>query len=500
MSGSTTPVFPFQEIPQPWQVPGAYTEIHPNYSNMGAVAWPARVLIIGQEATSASVNAGSIKTLYRASDAVAWFGAGSQLAAMAKRFLDNNPYTPVDIVGVTDATGATAATGTITIVGTGATTNGTLAFAIAGYRVTSPVQSGQTPSVIATNLQAAIAAVAAANPTFPLTSSVAGAVVTLTAINKGTLGNEIGIVIDPDNGDATPGDVGATIVAMAAGATDPVVDSIIAAISATWYTDIILPANLDDTAVTAALETRYGAMGKLDTQLWKVLPDGYSAALTYAGTANSRFKATLAVPAQMSPSWETAAAMAAQAIFALGNDPARQLRGLPLVGIVPPQPGLLFTEAQRNTLLINGISTFNVTNDGTMVLERVVTENKTDPVTGAATQAWMDVMTPKTLSRIRYDWDTYVNLVYPRNKMAQDGTLAAESDGTIVTPTRMRGTWAARSRFYETQGWLQNTAALAQQAQFAVDASNPNQMDMAAPVQLLGNLMVLADIISFSLN
>lgn len=79
-------------------------------------------------------------------------------------------------------------------------------------------------------------------------------------------------------------------------------------------------------------------------------------------------------------------------------------------------------------------------------------------------------------------------------------TLAAESDGTIVTPTRMRGTWAARSRFYETQGWLQNTAALAQQAQFAIDASNPNQMDMAAPVQLLGNLMVLADIISFSLN
>ena len=499
MSGSQTAVFPFNEIPQPLYVPGAYTEIRPNYSNMGAVPWPARVLIIGQMAAAGTAVAGAIMTLYRASDAVAWFGAGSQAAGMAKRFLDNNPWTRVDIVGVADSVGATRAGGSVAVTAA-ATGNGTIALRIAGRRITVGVTSGMATTAIAAAIQAAIVAMAASDATLPVVATVATSTVTLTAVNGGTLGNEISIVASPDAGDALPAGVALTVTAMTGGATDPTADAIITAISSTWYTDLVMPAVLDDAAVTSALETRYAAMGKLDTHLWKCVAGSYSALLTDAGTANSRFKSWLGVQNPRSPSWEIAAACAAQAIFALGNDPARQLRGLPLVGIVPPAAADWFDEAQQNVLLPEGVSTYDVMIDGTMVLQRIVTENKTNPTTGAADQSWLDVMTPKTLSRVRYDWDTYVNLVYPRNKMALDGTIAAESDPAVVTPTRMRGTWAARSRFYETQGWLQNTGPLAQQANFAVDASNPNQMDMSAPVQLLGNLMVLADIISFSLN
>ena len=143
------------------------------------------------------------------------------------------------------------------------------------------------------------------------------------------------------------------------------------------------------------------------------------------------------------------------------------------------------------------MSTFTVAVDDTVQLERVVTENTTD-ANGIPSQAWHDIMVPATMSRIRYDWIGYVSLVYPRNKLAPDGSLAAEYDGTVVTPKRMRGAWAGRCRVYAENGWIVNTAATVAASTFVIDSNDPNRMNSRQQVNLIGNLMILAGDLEFA--
>ena len=49
-----------------------------------------------------------------------------------------------------------------------------------------------------------------------------------------------------------------------------------------------------------------------------------------------------------------------------------------LPGILAPADADLFNPPERNILLQNGLSTFVTLGDGTVAIERVITENRTD--------------------------------------------------------------------------------------------------------------------------
>ena len=491
MSGSNgTQTINFNEIPYTWLVPGAYVEVRPNYSNAGVFDYPARMLLIGQMLSSGTGVANQTYQLLSADQASGLFGLGSQAAEMAQSFLLANPFTRVDIVGVADAGTGTAAVGSIAI-GGAVTAAGTLPLYVAGRFVPVGVGATDTLATVQANTIAAINGFVG----LPLTASAgAGTAVTLTAKHKGTIGNALPVRTNYRRGDALPAGLTAVITQPTGGVTDPSLASVIAAISGIWYTDILTP--FYDALMSGELDRRYGAMVKLDAHAYVGMAGSYGSFVA-AGTAyNSKFRSC--IPTQNAPQspWVWAASLAGLCAARLTDDPARQMKGTVMPGILAPAALDTFDPAEREILLSLGYSTWNALDDGTVVLERVVTENKTDN-NGVPTTAWRDIMAPKVMSRIRYDWITFVSLQYPNNKLADDGSLAAEYDDTVVTPSRMKGSWAGRSRLYEQRGWIEGSADTAKQSIFVRDGTDRNRINARQEVRRIGNLMVFAGALEF---
>ena len=208
----------FNQIPGNWKQPLFWCEIDPSMAGVYIQQLPA--LLTGQMFTSSfstTVNgvtytspAGTATPnvpIAVGSPAMAneLFGTGSVLAQMFAAFFRVNAAQEVWGLPISDPSGAQA-TGTITVAGP-ATLAGTINLYIAGQQVLSPqavagtatfsgqlgiaVSAGDTANTIASNIANAI------NYTFtlPVTASVLGAVVTLTAKHKGLLGNDI-VVMD----------------------------------------------------------------------------------------------------------------------------------------------------------------------------------------------------------------------------------------------------------------------------------------------------------------
>lgn len=494
----------FSEIPYNIQVPGTYYEVRPNYSQSGLLSYPAKALIIGQMITTANDTApdgaGTISVgnatpnvpypVYSLGQAQALFGAGSIVAQMVQSFLLANPWLPLDVIGVADAAGATQATGGFSISGT-ATANGTLSLSVGGIFVQVPVASGQIAGSVTVSAGQLVGELCPIDAT--------GDIGALKCVNAGTLGNTIDLRVNPQAGDVTPPGLTVTATPFTGGATDPSIANALSAIATSWYTDIVMCFNdtANVTLLEEALATRYQAMGKLDAQAYRAIAGTPGTMQGAQGAYNSQYASVIGFQNPLNPTWVIAAAYAGVCSYNLANDPSRQLRDLALPGIIAPAAVDQFTETERNILLAAGISTFNVQVDGTVTIERAVSEYLLASG-GVPDTSWHDIMVAKTMSRIRYDWVGYVSLTYPRNKLADDGTLAAEFDPTVVTPSRLQSSWAGRSQVYAKLGWIEHSTALAKQAVFVRDLTDPNRVNARQQVQIIGNLMVLAGRLEFS--
>ena len=491
--GATPPqIISFDEIPNNVEVPGTYIETKVNYSQSGLLPYKAKALIIGQMLSSGIAKPNVAYPLYTAPQAENLFGIGSIAAQMAAAFIHANPYVAVDIMGVPDAVSAAKASQTVTIGGT-ATAAGTLPVYAQGQRVPVAVNVGDTAAVVAANLLAGLQGAALES-----SETESGAVITVTALHGGTLGNTLDLRVNYQPGDTIPAGLTVTITAMTGGATDPTITGALNAIAASWYSDIVMcwvdPTNVG--LLEAALEGRYNAMSKLDAHAYGALGMSYGAGLANQASLNSRFRSVLLVQNAPQPAWMWAACFAGVCSYYLAQDPARQLRGLALPGLLAPAPADRFDWTERNLLLADGISTFDVEIDGTVTLEKVVTENLTDAA-GIPTTAWHDIMAPKVNSRIKYDWISFNGVTYPRNKLADDNTIAAEYDPSVATPRRIKSSWAGRSMLYEQYGWIENSQATAAQSYFVRDLTDRNRLNCRLQYNRIGNLMVEAVSLEF---
>jgi len=149
-------------------------------------------VLVGNKLASGSAVAG---TLYgpdtavpvsSEEDVIALFGVGSDLHQMFRQFTSVNKVTALYFCPVAEGGSAAAATGTLTATGT-ATANGTLKVFVGSQEVQVSIVTGDTPTVVAASIAAAVngRARAAAGAT-----SSAG-VATLTAKTKGTKGNSL---------------------------------------------------------------------------------------------------------------------------------------------------------------------------------------------------------------------------------------------------------------------------------------------------------------------
>ena len=486
----------FNEIPFTWLRKGNLAEIRPNYAGRGVLPWPAKVLIIGQMLTGAAV-AGTPVNITRADQSGGFFGAGSQIDLMIKAFRANNTTTECWAVGLADAGASVANTRTITITGT-PSASGAWPLYIAGKSVRVGASLTDTPTTAAT----AIAAAVNADTSLPFTAASALGVVTLTARNKGTWGASIDVRMGYYPDDFVPPGFTAVIATGVAGATDPTITGLLTAIANDWYTDIVMP--FTDSVTMAALEAdlarRYNALGGLDAHAYTALAGSYSSVTTWSNTRNSAFVSTLAINGSPTPPACVAAALAGLASFHLSNDPARQLGSLVLKGVMAPLGAALYTDTEQNLMLGKGLSTFEAMADGSVVLNRVVT-NYQKTTLNIADQAWLDIMVPKTMSRLRYDWNSYVSLLYPRHKLAGDNSPAlntGDPGSVIVTPRQMFGTYVSRYKTWMAAGWVEDVAYAKANSLFELNGADRNRLDAVLGVKVIGNLIVGAYALEFA--
>lgn len=483
----------FDEIPSDWRVPGTSIEIKPRYTNAGVLGYPAKALMIGQKLAAGTGAAATPYRITRREQATALFGLGSIAEQMAHAFLDANATSELWVMALADAGGAVAATATQAITGT-ATASGTFALAIGPWRIPVTVAAGAAAAAVATALRNAVNAATY----LPVTAGGSAGNVLLTARHAGAVGNDIRILLNPAIEDATPAGLTITVAQLTGGSGAPDIGTALAAIAPSWYTDIATAwgdsTNLG--LLDADLATRYTAMGKRDAMAYVGWNNTFGGLSSAGGARNGKLLFPIGANAAGSMPWQWAAQLAAVACFNLSNDPARQLRTLALPTIVPPLPASRFTMTEQDLLLRDGVSTWDVDSGGIVRLQRVISTYQTSPL-GVADTAWLDIMTPRTLSRIRYDWASYLDLNYPRHKLADDGAPAAEYDDAVTTCRILHGSWAGRCALYERLGWIEDARRTVGMSTFVRDGTDRNRVNANLVVRILGNLMRFAARLEF---
>lgn len=244
---------------------------------------PQRVLLVGQK-TTGSAAAGALTTDIQ-NDKTEWasmFGARSMLYQMISNVRRYNKVTRVDAIVLAD-NGSTKAAGTITVVGT-ATEDGTLTVYVGSKNdYAFEVVVNETDN--STTIAAAIVTAINANDNVPVVASNLAGVVTLTAENAGTVGNQIGIELEG----SVAGVSSFTITAaMTGGATDPSFTGIFDLIEDQRYQTVIWPYTDSITPIKSELDTRFNATNNiLDGVAIIGYTDTYANLITATAALNS---------------------------------------------------------------------------------------------------------------------------------------------------------------------------------------------------------------------
>lgn len=484
----------FNFIPGDIRVPGAYLEFDASKALSGLPAVPQKILLIGQRLGTGATPANTPVRINSIAEAVQAFGRGSMAAHAFAALKAVNDRTESWGIGLADAGGAAMASATITVTGP-ATGAGTIALYVAGKRLQIGTVSGATANSVA----AAIAAAITADLDLPVVAAAVGAVVTVTARNAGTAGNDIDIRHSHYSGEALPAGIGLVIVAMAGGATNPDIAAVWAAIADAAFPTIILP--FADTATLVSVETelaaRAGPMKMIEGMAYYGLR-GTQGTLAAAGSArNSQF--TSVIGAKSSPSHPVAWAAAYGGTIAYHGaiDPARPFQTLAMAGLIAPAIVDRFTATERELLLRDGISTFTVDSSGVVAIERAITTYQVNPQ-NLEDVSWLDVNTPLTLFYLRLAFRSRIALRFPRHKLADDGTNFG-SGQAIVTPKAIRAELVAVAKDLEEAGLIEGIEQFKRDLIVERDASDRNRINALIPPDIVNQFRVFAAKIEFRL-
>ncbi|MBI3452936.1 MAG: phage tail sheath subtilisin-like domain-containing protein [Rhodospirillales bacterium] len=423
------------------------------------------------------------------------------LAAMMDTYRDNDSFGEVWLLPVDDASGSAAATGTLTVQGP-ATANGTVALYVAGELVRVPVLAGDAATAVATAIAGAVNTAA----DLPVTAAAPAAVVTLTAKNKGTLGNDIDLRINyagAPAGEELPSGVQISIAAMSGGATDPSLAAALAALGDEEFDYIAFPYT-DATSLNAVKAMMDDLAGRWS---WSRQTYGHVfaarrgtlGALAAFGTGrNDPHASVMGLNGSPSPVWRWSAAFSAQAAKSLGVDPARPLQTLPLAGIRAAAPSLRFTISERQTLLFDGIATHHVRADGTVAIDRAITTYQRNDL-GQADNSFLDVETLATLAYVLRRMRGAITQKFARHKLANDGTRFAAGQA-VVTPSTIRAELIAQYSELESLGICENIEAFKENLVVERNGGDPNRIDVLWPGDLVNQLRVFAVLAQFRLQ
>lgn len=511
MSGSiVVPGFPSTN-----RVPGVFAAVDASKANTGTIN--QRTLILGQLTASGTATANTAQISAGVGEAQTSYGPGSFMALMVER------YRAIDLDGelwclpMADAGGATAATGTIVFTGP-ATANGTIPLYINGVYVGVPVTSGDSATVIAASAVVAINAYTSpgGNP-LSVTATSSTGTVTLTARNKGTIGNQGTILLSargPSAGEGQAGSpnvagVGATITGFASGATDPTIATALAALPVTPFDFIICPYN--DTASLNAVQAFLGDQAGRWNWSVQLFGGAFTAKGGSLGTRtswstvrNDQHMAAIGALNSPSPDWTWATDFCAASAVSIRSDPTIPIGGLTTgaqLNVMAPPLASRDGFAARQTLLFDGLSTYKVDPAGTVHVDRAITTYQFN-ANGGPDNSYLNLNVPYQLMAYIRTLETMLGSQFNQKKLVSDGSRIPPGSGMVTSQTILFAVIAQYAQIASDglpgapAGLVQNAAQFAQQAA-AINAGG-GIVKLLLPVQLGGQLIAIAANVQFT--
>lgn len=473
----------FDQISSSGRVPGSRVEFSNVRALAGLPAAQQKLLLVGQRLSTGTVAALTPVRITQVDQGAAYFGRGSVLAGMVAAAIAANPATEIWAIGIDDNAGGTVAYNTITLTGP-ATGAGTLSYLIGGQRVQVSVASGDSVTLMAGRIAVAINA----NADLPVFATSNAGVVSIGCRHKGTVGNDIDIRQNHYESEVTPAGVTSSIASTIAGAGNPDITTVWAAIGDEWYQHIALGLN-DATSLTATdteMVRRWGPAVQREGRAIAAISGSFSTCAAFGATRNGIFTTIVGTNKMPTPTWRIAAAVTAVAAFELGKDPARPLTDVVVAGMIAPKIVDRFSSTERDQLLSAGISTLRTLPGGDVAIERLICCYQLNAL-GFPDPSYRDVMTTATLGYLRFSWRARMAQKFPRAKLTLD-TIASIRAETI-----------ALARDWFDAGLVEDVEGLIAGLVIERDGGNVNQLNVLLTPNIVNPLLQLAGRIEFIL-
>lgn len=488
----------FNTIPSGIRVPLFYAEM-----DNSAAATPTTQtasLLIGQMLEGGKAVAGTPVYVSTPAMAKELFGRGSMIARMVEAYRKVDSFGQLVVIPVADGSG-TAATGKVTCTGTAAEA-GTISLYIGADRV----QVAVTEKMTAENAAKAIADAIALNKDLPVTAQASTGAVTLTAKNKGTLGNDIVIAVNlrgAINGEKDVMGLGVEIEKMSKGATDPDLSVAIDAMGDEQYDFIGMPyceaATLDKLAEKMNdTSGRWSPFQMIFGHVYSAKRGDVNTLTTFGKNRNNQHETVVGIePSLPTHTAEVLAAYVARTAVFISADPARPTQTGVLTGVMASPAGSRFVQNERQTLLENGIATLTTT-VGSVMIERAITTYQKNAY-GDADASYLDSETLHTSAYVIRQMKSIITSKYGRHKLASDGTRFGAGQA-IVTPSVIRGELIALYRRLELEGIVENADLFKKYLIVERNINNPNRLDVLFPPDYVNQLRIFAVLNQFRLQ
>lgn len=496
----------FNDIPSGIRTPGHFVEVDATGAIEGTGERPHAALIIGYrfnggtatdgsgvEYPTGSIAEGVIQRIAEPSQADGFWGTGSQMHHLAIAFQNVNERTPLYGVAV-NSTG-TKASGTITIATAANTGSGVLPIYVGGRRYQITVPTDASAIALAANAETEIN-----NDTLAIvTANASTGTLTLTAKHGGPEGNDIDIRVGYRETDALPSGITVSVVAMSGGATSPDLDPIITGLGGQQFDTIVT--GITDAGSIAALEQelddRWDPMVNLDGHLFYGFSGDQNETTSYTGGFNS-FQTTIPCPGLTpTPPWIAAANVAAHDAEQTGIDPARPRTTLVCPDVLAPVKSDRWDQSSQDAVLNTGGATVIADAAGNMIIQRLTTTYQTNQQ-GAPDPTWLDLTTKRTVSYLRWNWDTRITLKYPRHKLANDGT-PIEPGQAVVTPGTIRAEAVAWFTEMQARGLVEGLDQFREDLVVERNTTDFNRIDAILRPNVINKFVVSATKLQFRL-
>lgn len=477
----------YNDIPSDLRLPGSYIEFDNRLAGNAAINF--KVVIYGQRLATGTVAAGIPTRVNTKAQAEEFFGRGSMLAEQVGAIKGAYSFMETWVIALDDDAAGAVATTPLTITGA-AVSSGTLALYIAGKRVRIGVTQSDTADQVATKVAAAISADTSLAVIATVNAGISNQV-DIACKWKGKTGNDIDIRLNYFD-ETTPDGLLLSITPLSGGTANPDITGAIAALGDDWYNWMVMPytdaANL--ALLDAELTERWGPLRQIGCRAFAAFRGTHAETGTFGSGRNTPHITYIGTNSSPTPPYIWASVNAIIGAKSLAIDPARPLQTLTLPGIKAPERVKRWSDAERNMLLFDGIATYTVAQDGGVQIERQITSYQTNAA-GLADDSYLDINTPETLERIRFEQRAMFAQKFPRHKLAEDDARVSAGQA-IMQPKIAIIELLNLYREMEEKGWVQDYEGYKATLLAEVDTDDKARLNIYDSPKVVGQLRVTA--------